>query len=94
MNWLNKPGSGELMMQRRLEADLMSYIVLSSYERDDMIQKLHKRGIFTAPNGKPIEDFLVTSKPPYTPVSFGDEVKLSALPDDASTIPAPAMAAV
>jgi hypothetical protein len=89
LNWLNSPGGGEMMIQRRFEADLFSYIKLSSDDRNLMIDKLHKKGIFTAPNGKPIEEYLVDSStygPTLTPADFGPETPLSAIPDDTSTL--------
>ena len=97
LNWLNSPGHGELMMQRRLEADLMWYVILSSSDRQSLINKLHKRGITHAPNGMLLEDFIVDYKPSGKPtVDFGDEITLGGLPDDGSTAPTaavPAMAA-
>ena len=87
LNWLNKPvDGGEMMIQRRFEMDLFSYVVLSEPGRTDLIKKLHGRGITTAPNGKPLEDFLVTSPPSFYSVDFGDEVPLGSLPDDGTPI--------
>jgi hypothetical protein len=81
LNWLNGPSGGELMLQRRFEADQMNYIRLSSYDRDKVIKDLHAKGIYTAPNGKPLEEFLLEEKPSVMPpVDFGDEIPLSALP--------------
>ena len=71
LNWLNNPQGGELMLQRRLEADLISYIMLSEYDKETIIARLHKRGIYTAPNGKPLEEYLVTTKPANQDVDFG-----------------------
>ena len=94
LNWLNSPkvgGSNELMIQRRLEASLIGRVALSHGERDALIAKLKKKGITHAPNGMTLEDFFVTSGTPLnfgTPVSFGDEIPLSALPDTVPTAPA------
>ncbi|HET9667224.1 MAG TPA: hypothetical protein VFP09_10725 [Desertimonas sp.] len=92
LNWLNSPGHGELMMQRRFEADLITYVRLSDSDRTALIKKLNARGITTAPNGKPLEEFLLDYTPQkFPPTDFGDEITLAALPD---TTAAPALAGV
>jgi hypothetical protein len=81
LNWLNKPSDGgEMMVSRRLGPDAVSYIRVSSDERQMLLDRLHKKGITTLPDGRPIEDFIVTATPAeIPPVNFGDEITLSSL---------------
>jgi hypothetical protein len=74
------------MIQRRFEMDLFSYVVLKEPGRTDLINKLHKRGVTTAPNGMELEKFLVISPPAFYSVDFGDEVLLGSLPDDGTPV--------